>query len=203
MPTIVWKDAENSRVLNSIRARASHTNRYVRREMGQIQSIVESELYFRNADHMDIKTIEGEVSLRQFISAMLSYYPWWILFLYRIRAFLVCILGLVKHEKPTILPSIRPEDLSFTPGENASFFIVKSAKENVYWISETPKDKHLKAYFGVVAETRSAQATKFHVFTSVYYIHWTGQIYFNIIRPFHHLVVSRMMRHGIKKKKNT
>ena len=157
-------------------------------------------IYFQNADHTDIKTIEGEVSLRHFISAMLSYYPWWILFLYRVRAFLVSVLGLVKHEKPNVLPFIRPEDVSFTPGENASFFIVKSAKENAYWISETPKDKHLKAFFDVVAETISDQVTKFHVFTSVNYIHWTGTIYFNIIRPFHHLVVSSMMRYGIRKK---
>ena len=166
--------------------------------MDKIQSYRELKSYFQNADHMDIKTIEGDVSLRHFISAMLSYYPWWILLLFRIRTFLVSILGLVKHEKPDVLPSIRPEDLSFTPGEKASFFIVKIAKENDYWISETPKDKHLKASFGVVAEAISDQVTRFHVFTFVKYIHWTGPIYFNIIRPFHHLVVSSMMRYGVK-----
>lgn len=166
--------------------------------MDKIQNYRELAIYFRNADHVDIKTIEGEVSLRYFISAMLSYYPWWILFLYRIREFLVNILGLVKHERPEVLPSIKPEDLSFNPGEKASFFIVKTAKENIYWISETPEDKHLKAFFGVVAEAISDQLTRFHVFTSVKYIHWTGPIYFNIIRPFHHLVVSSMMRNGVK-----
>jgi hypothetical protein len=107
---------------------------------------------------------------------------------------------LVKHENPDILPFIRPEDISFTPGENASFFIVKIAKENVYWVSETPEDKHLKAFFGVVAEMKSDKTTRFHVFTSVKYIHWTGPIYFNIIRPFHHLVVYSMMRYGVKKR---
>lgn len=166
--------------------------------MVKIQNYRELAIYFRNADHVDIKTIEGEVSLRHFISAMLSYYPWWILFLYRIREFLVNILGLVKHERPEVLPSIKPEDLSFNSGEKASFFIVKTAKENIYWVSETPEDKHLKAFFGVVAEAISDQLTRFHVFTSVKYIHWTGPIYFNIIRPFHHLVVSSMMRNGVK-----
>ncbi len=168
--------------------------------MDKIQSYRELDIFIQNADHTDIKTIDGSVTLRHFISAMLSHCPWWILFLYRIRSFLVGILGLVKHEKPDVLPSIRPEDLSFTPGENASFFIVKIAKENVYWISETPEDKHLKAFFGVVAETISDKTTRFHVFTSVKYIHWTGPIYFNIIRPFHHLVVSSMMRYGVKNK---
>ena len=34
------------------------------------------------ADHVDVKIVEGTVSLRQFIAAMLSYYPWWIVSLY-------------------------------------------------------------------------------------------------------------------------
>ncbi len=155
-------------------------------------------IYFQNVDHTDVKSIEGEVSLRYFISGMLSYYPWWIIILYRIREFLVNILGLVKHEKPDVLPSIKPEELAFNPGEKASFFIVKAAMESRYWVSETPEDKHLKAYFGVVAEKMSDRLTKFHVFTSVKYLHWTGPVYFNLIRPFHHLVVWRMMKNGVK-----
>ncbi|MBU0465284.1 MAG: DUF2867 domain-containing protein [Proteobacteria bacterium] len=117
----------------------------------------------------------------------------------KFREFLVNILGLERYEKPEVLPSIKPEDLAFDPGENASFFIVRTAKENIYWVSETPEDKHLKAYFGVVAEALSNRLTKFHVFTSVKYIHWTGPVYFNLIRPFHHLVVSSMMKAGIKR----
>lgn len=167
--------------------------------MDQIQKYTELEIYFQNVDHTDIKTIEGETSLRNFISGMLSYYPWWIVVLYRIREILVNILGLARHEKPDVLPSIRPENLAFASGENASFFIVRAAEENIYWVSETPEDKHLKAYFGVVAEELSNRLTKFHVFTSVKYIHWTGPVYFNLIQPFHHLVVSSMMKAGIKR----
>ncbi len=171
---------------------------YVSKSMDQIKKYSELEVYWRNVDHFDVKTIEGKTGLRNFISGMLSYYPWWIVALYRIRTFLVNILGLVKHEKPDVLPSIKPEALAFESGKNASFFIVSTAKENTYWVAETPEDKHLKAYFGVVAEALGDRLTKFHVFTSVKYIHWTGPVYFNLIRPFHHLVVFRMMRAGIK-----
>ena len=173
--------------------------RYVSKAMNQIQKYSELEVYFQNVDYTDIKTIDGETSLRHFISGMLSYYPWWIEVLYRIREFLVNIFGLVRHEKPDVLPSIKPENLAFESGEKASFFSVRTAKENNYWVSETPEDKHLKAYFGVVAEELSNRLTKFHVFTSMKYIHWTGPVYFNLIRPFHHLVVSSMMRAGIKR----
>jgi len=167
--------------------------------MNQIKKFKELDIYFQNVDHADIKTIQGKTDLRHFISKMLSYYPWWVLVLYRIREFLVNLLGLERHEKPDVLPSIKPGDLTFEPGENASFFIVKAAKENIYWVSETPEDKHLKAYFGVVAEELGCDLTKFHVFTSVRYIHWTGPVYFNLIRPFHHLVVLSMMKAGIKR----
>ena len=168
--------------------------------MNVIQKYKEFEIFFQRADHIDIKTIEGNVDLRSFISGMLSYYPWWMVSLYRIREILVGILGLVRHEKPETLPSIKPEDLSFKPGENTSFFIVRAAKEDMYWVSETPKDKHLKAFFGVLAQKSSQNRTRYHVFTSFEYLHWTGPLYINLIRPFHHMVVRSMMKAGVKKR---
>jgi hypothetical protein len=69
-----------------------------------------------------------------------------------------------------------PKNLSFEPGDNASFFIVRNAKENMYWVAETPEDKHLMANFGVVAEKLSDKNTRFHVFTTVRYIHGTGSV---------------------------
>jgi hypothetical protein len=64
-------------------------------------------------------------------------------------------------------------------------------------VAETPEDKHLSAYFGVVNEKLDREHSRFHVFTTVRYLHWTGPVYFNLIRPFHHLVVSRMMKSAI------
>ena len=160
------------------------------------QQYPELEEYFRNIDHCDIKRIEADIRLRAFIAGMLSYYPWWIVFLFRIREIMVHLLGLVKHEKPELPPCLKPEDVSFTPGENASFFIVRQAKENIYWVAETPEDKHLSAHFGVLTEELENHRKKFHVFTTLKYKHWSGPVYFNIIRPFHHLVVARMMKAG-------
>ncbi|MCP5103876.1 MAG: DUF2867 domain-containing protein, partial [bacterium] len=37
-----------------------------------------------------------------------------------------------------------------------------------------------------------------HVVTIVHYKHWTGPVYFNLIRPFHHLVIRRMMKAALK-----
>ncbi|MDY6792101.1 MAG: DUF2867 domain-containing protein [Thermodesulfobacteriota bacterium] len=154
--------------------------------------------YFQKADFFDVKVFQGKTTLRKFIASMLSYYPWWIVQLYRIRRLLVGLLGLVKHEAPENLPNLKPEDVSFTPGDNVTFFIVRRAKENIFWVSEIPDDKHLRAYFGVVKEPVSHSINRFYVITTVFYKHWTGSVYFNLIRPFHHLVVSRMAQHGLK-----
>jgi len=156
------------------------------------------EEFFIGADFTDVKVFEGQTTLRTFIASMLSYYPWWLVQLYRIRKLLVSVLGLVKHEEPEKLPNLHPEDISFTPGEQVTFFKVRRARENNFWISETPDDKHLRAYFGVVQEPSSHSLHRFYVITTVFYKHWTGPVYFNLIRPFHHLVVSRMAKHALR-----
>lgn len=51
----------------------------------------------------------------------------WILVLYEAREYLVRMLGLTRHERPEVLPSIKPGKLAFDPGAKASFFEVKAA----------------------------------------------------------------------------
>ena len=73
------------------------------------------------------------------------------------------IFGLVKHEATDELPDLKPEYVSFTPGDNVTFFIVRCTKEEVFGISETPADKHLRAYFGVVKEPVGPSMNRFYV----------------------------------------
>lgn len=158
----------------------------------------ELEPYITGVDYLDVKYVDGSANLRGFLAGMLSYSPWWIVMLYRVREILVRLLGLVRHEPPETLPSFTPEEIPFTPGDSASFFIVRQAVENRYWVSETPGDKHLAAHLGVIAEPLENGRNRFVVFTSIRYLHWTGPVYFNLIRPFHHLVVWKMMRAGAR-----
>jgi hypothetical protein len=162
--------------------------------IGQIPQIAH---LIKGSNHIDVKTIEGQTSLHQFIASMLSYYPGWIVFLYRIRSILVILLGLYKQPLPEKLRKLRPDDVSFVVGEAATFFTVRMAKEEHYWVGETPEDKHLRAYFCVAVEPLGDHRKRFHVATIVHYKHWTGRVYFNLIRPFHHLVVGRMMKVGV------
>lgn len=155
------------------------------------------ERYKKQSDYIDVKAVEGSASLKEFVASMLSYYPWWVKMLYRIRPVVVRMLGLGKQVIPDDVFIVRPEDVAFSPGQSTAFFIVCEAKEPHYWIAQTPDDKHLKAHFGVVVEELDEERKRFHVITIVHFHHWTGHVYFNLIRPFHHLVVSRMARAGV------
>ncbi|WP_420632146.1 DUF2867 domain-containing protein [Candidatus Leptofilum sp.] len=148
------------------------------------------------ADHIDIKTISGDVSMRQFIAEMLSYYPDWIKFLYRIRWFFVRLLGMKQEGIPQNMV-MQPENVSFVPGDPAAFFKVQMAEEDRYWfVAET--ESHLTAHLGVIMEPGHDE-NRFHVLTLVHYHRWTGPVYFNVIRPFHHIVVRQMMKAGVKR----
>jgi hypothetical protein len=102
-----------------------------------------------------------------------------------------------SHPAGVAVTDLMPRSVSFRPGDEVLFFTVREAEKGRYWIAETPKDRHLAAFVAVLAHaSASRSATVFHVVTIVHYKHWTGPVYFNLIRPFHHLVVSRMARAG-------
>jgi Protein of unknown function (DUF2867) len=154
--------------------------------------------FLTHANHVDVKQVEGNVTLERFMLGMLSYSPWWLRMLYRVRVCLVKILGLDGQHPEVGVAGLIPREVSFQPGETVLFFTVRCAKRENYWIAETPEDKHLKAYLAVLAQPSAADATVFRVVTIVHYKHWTGPVYFNLIRPFHHLVVSRMAHAGAR-----
>lgn len=151
---------------------------------------------FKDADHLDIKYVEGGVSMRQFIAGMLNYQPGWISFLYGVRWVFVRLLGMTQQGIPHS-SVMKADDVPMTVGTKAAFFDVVAAQDERYWFAMA-SDKHLTAHLGVVVEAKPNGQHRFHVITLVHYHHWTGPVYFNVIRPFHHLVVSSMARAGIR-----
>jgi len=144
------------------------------------------------ADHVDVKTVESEASLRTFLAGLLSYQPAWVTALYGVRAVFVRLLGMRQHGMPQAR-RVRPEDISMVPGSAASFFTVRHAEEEHVWVVSAT-DTHLEATLAVVVEPTGGPRRRFHVVTLVHYRKWTGPVYFNVIRPFHHLVVGGMAR---------
>lgn len=149
----------------------------------------------QNADHVDVKVYEGEIGLRQFLANMFNYYPGWVKFLYQIRRAFVRLLGM-KQEGVPQKENLVPEDISMRPGERAGFFEVKAAEEDAYYVAGAT-ESHLTAHLAVVQEPLDGGVNRFYVITIVHYHRWTGPVYFNVIRPFHHIVVNQMGLAGI------
>lgn len=164
--------------------------------MRYIETIPQISTLLQNANHVDVKTVESTASLREFLAAMMSYQPGWVTFLYGVRAVFVRFLGMKQPGIPRPR-RLSPDKVSLTPGDPAYFFKVKIAQEDAFFVSEI-KDKHLDAMLGVVIEPLQNSHKRFHVLTIVHYNNWAGPIYFNVIRPFHHVVVRGMARAGAR-----
>ncbi|MEM8856806.1 MAG: DUF2867 domain-containing protein [Chloroflexota bacterium] len=148
-----------------------------------------------DANHIDVKEFEGEVDLRTFLAQTLSYYPWWIRTLYQVRWVFVRVLGM-KQEGVPEHAKLKPEDIPMTPGKRASIFKIKAAEEDHFFVAGA-SDSHLTAHMAVIQEPIEEGQNRFHVVTIVHYHRWTGPVYFNVIRPFHHLVLNQMGKAGV------
>lgn len=148
-----------------------------------------------HANYIDEKTIESDVPLRDFIAGFFAYYPGWVKALYAIRWGFVRLLGMKQDGVPEAV-GVAPI-IPMTAGESMSFFRVLAAQEDVYWAA-VAEDRHLKASVAIVREPLAETRSRYHVVTIVHYRHWTGPVYFNVIRPFHHLVVAGMAKAGAR-----
>jgi len=158
-------------------------------------SLPEIQPLLANADHIDVKTVAGNVDLRTFIASFLNYQPAWLISLYAVRAVFVRFLGM-RQEHMGFRASLTPETVPMQVGKRAAFFTVRMAEERHYWFADH-SDKHLKATLGVVVEPLTDQQKRFYVVTIVHYHNWAGPVYFQVIKPFHHLVVTSMARAGV------
>lgn len=166
-----------------------------------IQTYHPLQTFTRQANHVDSKkgvvpVPATDLTLRQFIVGAMNYSPAWLKFLYHVRGWFVPLLGLHQEGIPQFAP-LTPAELPMTAGGQCQIFTVSAAAEGAHWIAAAT-DKHLTAYLGVVQERLPDQQTQFHMVTVVHYHHWTGPVYFNVIRPFHHLVVQKMLEAGLR-----
>jgi hypothetical protein len=148
------------------------------------------------ADYIDVKTVTSQVDLRTFLAGLFNYRPAWLMALYGVRRVFVPFLGM-RQGKQTFGPFLTPETVPMKVGKRAAFFTIQMVEEERYWVASN-QDKHLTATLGVLVEPLNAQQKRFHVFTVVHYNNWAGPVYFQVIKPFHHIVVASMAQAGTK-----
>ncbi|MGW1340465.1 DUF2867 domain-containing protein [Kribbella sp. NPDC002412] len=148
-----------------------------------------------DVDVVDVKTVRGPVSLREFTAGALGYSPLWIKGLFAVRM----VVALALRLDTTGIPDsrrLRPETVSFTPGDKASFFTVVRGAEDHYLLLEV-QDNHLTGWLAIITDN-AQPASEFKVVTLVKYLRPAGRFYYNLIRPFHHVVVQSMARAGAR-----
>lgn len=160
--------------------------------MTHVQSIPEIQALMQGADYVDCYSTISSKPLRAMVACCLSYMPGWVRALYWLRAGFVRLLGMRQDKIPCAVP-VREEDVSLTPGDQIEFFTVIMARDESYWVGGAT-EKHLTGHFGIVAETLQDGRKRFHLLTVVKYRHWTGPVYFNVIRPFHCLLAKSMIK---------
>lgn len=150
-----------------------------------------------DSDHIDVKTYRGHGSLEAFVAGFMGYHPAWVKALYAVRWGFVRLLGMRQQRVPDMGAQRRPQDVPMQPGQKAAIFTVDAAEADRYWLVSAT-DTHLTAHLCIIAEPADDSGVRtFHVITLVHYRNWTGPVYFNVIRPFHHLVVGQMSRAGL------
>ena len=151
-----------------------------------------------DADYIALKVIESDDPLETLLSKMFSYRPALVRMLYRLRAPVVRLLGFKQPALPEMSDWI-PDEFPMLPCGSVWFFTVKNVEKDRFWIAGCPRDRHLDAEMAVVAETPGKRKrNRFHILTVVRYKHWTGPVYFNLIRSFSKILVSRMARTALQ-----
>lgn len=145
------------------------------------------------ADYTEHKTIKSTNNLRRFLAGFVFYSPRWLNHLFRLRSILTKIL---KIDEVAANPTPQEEkDICFLPGETCSVYTILFSKNNEYAVLRYDAS-HLKADIVIALTPISDDCNFFEIDTIVHYKHWTGRIYFILVRPFHHIIFSRMIRAG-------
>ncbi|GAA1134901.1 DUF2867 domain-containing protein [Kribbella jejuensis] len=145
-------------------------------------------------DEIDVKTAHGDVTLREFTANALSHTPVWVKGLFAVRMAVAAVLRLETAGVPDSRRT-RPETVSFTPGEKNAFFTVVRGEEDHYLLLEVT-DNHLIGYLAII--TDNERPATFQVVTLVKFLRPAGRFYYNLIRPFHHVILLSMCRAGEK-----
>jgi hypothetical protein len=171
---------------------------YMTSKDAYLKEIPELREYLDGADVNDTKTIETDLTLREFLAGCFSYMPRWLVALFWVRGIVAKMLRL-SHDGNLETPQLRPEDVPMTPGESAYIFTTHIAKEEQYWVAHDT-DSHLDFNL-IIAKESIENSSCFYVSTLVFYNNRVGRFYYALITPFHHLIVRQMMKSAVKKGK--
>ena len=131
--------------------------------------------------------------------AFFSSVPKWGEKLFVFRNKIVAVFGLKTSEKPNnraeILNNFKGE-----VGEQVGLFKVFHKSDNEIVLGEN--DKHLDFRVSLLFSEKDEQTKNLFVSTTVVFHNWLGRLYFLPVKPFHKLIVPKMLKNIISKLEN-
>ena len=140
---------------------------------------------------------DNKISSTDIAKAFFTSAPKWVGILFILRNKIVSVFGL-KTGKKVNDSQQQLENFKFEPNERIGLFKVFSKTKNEVIIGED--DKHLNFRISLLTESLNTEQTKkeITISTTVAFNNWLGKLYFFPVRPFHKLIVPRMLKSIIK-----
>lgn len=136
---------------------------------------------------------KNEISSKTIGKAFFTSAPKWIAQLFELRNRIVSIFGLKtpnkKNNRKELLDNFKCEQ-----GEKLGLFTVYHKSENEVILGED--DKHLNFRISLLKEDKANDERRKNLTlsTTVKFNNWFGKLYFFPVKPFHKLIVPRMLR---------
>jgi len=117
--------------------------------------------------------------------------PKWIVALMSLRNKIVKHLDLKTSDTPGDHEAIL-RAFDGKVGSSIGLFRVFAKSENEIVFGQN--DSHLNFRASLLLEDVGEKLTSLHFTTTVEYVNWTGRLYFLIVKPFHKVIVKRMLQ---------
>ena len=148
---------------------------------------------------------KDEISSEDIAKAFFTSAPNWTAHLFELRNKIVSIFGLKTPDKATNKKE-QLDNFNCEPNERLGLFMVYDKTENEVILGED--DKHLNFRISLFKENDAIQENekKLIISTTVKFNNWFGKLYFLPVKPFHKLIVPKMLKGIIKqieKEENT
>jgi hypothetical protein len=149
--------------------------------------------------------VENHISSKDIGKAFFTSAPNWTAKLFELRNKIVSVFGLKTPEKIKNSKELL-DNFNCEPDEKLGLFTVYHRTENEVILGED--DKHLNFRISLYTEsTPNIEGRKnITISTTVQFNNWFGKLYFLPVKPFHKLIVPRMLRgiiSQIEKERNT
>lgn len=148
-------------------------------------------LYLNKANYSDVFTAnfisKKHISVEE-IAATIFELPLWVEFLLYVRDRMVSVFGLRISKAQNGIDNLKSRKC--IEGDIFGMFMVVRKTENFIIFSE--KDKHLD-FILIITKKQNGLNYLCSVETIVQYNNWLGRVYFFFVKPFHKLIVEKLI----------